>query len=174
MPNGGDITLNGKKSLQHQNTLRIRRWCGISNRKDAKYDVTDLGWNYYMNEFSAAIGLQQLKKLDKFNAKRKKIAKKFLEEINIKIKMPYNPDCSYHLYWIQVQNRNNFMKKMKENGIETGIHYLPIHKMKLYKTKSKLPITENTAKKIVSLPIHPNLDESDLDKIVRLVNKFAK
>ena len=66
------------------------------------------------------------------------------------------------------------MKKMNDNGIETGIHYLPIHKMKCYIGRGKLKLTEKIGKSIVSLPMHPNLTESDLDKIIKYTNRFAK
>jgi dTDP-4-amino-4,6-dideoxygalactose transaminase len=173
MPTGGAITLNGMKSNEFDNKLRIRRWCGITNRKETKYDVNQLGWNYYMNEFSAAIGLKQLKKLDKSNAMRRKIARIYSREISIEHKMPYDDNCSYHLYWIQVKNRTTFMKKMKENYVETGIHYKPIHTMQFYKEKLNLTITENVGKQIVSIPIHPSLAENEIDKIIQLVNKFS-
>ena len=65
------------------------------------------------------------------------------------------------------------MKKMQENNIETGIHYIPIHKMTFYLSKSKLPITEKAAKHVVSIPIHSNLDDDDVAKIIQLTNKFA-
>jgi len=174
MPTGGAITLNGKDSQVFNSILKSDRWCGISNRKGSKYDVTSLGWNYYMNEFSATIGIEQLKKLDRMNLDRKKIAKRYSKELQIDSKMPFNKDCSYHLFWIQIANREKFMKTMNENGIETGIHYFPIHQMKYYKIKSKLSITEKAGKNIVSLPIHPNLDESDIDKIINLTNKFSR
>ena len=173
MPNGGAITLNQKNSSKLQNILRSRRWCGIFNRKNVSYDVTELGWNYYMNEFSAVIGLVQLHKLDKMNNIRRKFAKRYSKEINVESKMPFNENCSYHFYWILVSNRDKFMKKMKANGIETGIHYKPIHNMRYYKSSKKLPITELAGNKIVSLPIHPNLSEFDVNRIIRLVNKFA-
>lgn len=173
MPTGGAITLNGKQSSKFKNILQSRRWCGISDRKGAKYDVTDIGWNYYMNEFSAAIGIEQLKKLDYTNKKREQIAKRYSDEIKLEKKMPFNKECSYHFYWIQVNKRDYFMKKMKENNIETGIHYLPIHNMKFYRNKTKLPITESIGKNIVSIPTHPNLDDSDVDKIIRLTNRFS-
>ena len=174
MPTGGAITINMKTSKKVRKILLERRWCGISNRKGVKYDVTDLGWNFYMNEFSAAIGLEQLKKLDNLNSKRKKTAKRYSKEINMERKMPFDKNCSYHLYWIQVKNRKFFMKKMTESHIETGIHYLPIHKMKYYNQNKHLPITENTSKSIVSIPIHPNLEDESVDKIIKLVNQFAK
>ena len=66
------------------------------------------------------------------------------------------------------------MKKMQEKGIETGIHYKPIHQMSLYNTKLQLPITEKIGREIVSIPIHANLDNSDVDKIITNVNRFAK
>ncbi len=132
-----------------------------------------LGWNYYMNEFSAAIGIEQLKRLDKMNSKKVKIAKRYSKEIDTEIKMPFDKDCSYHLYWIQVKHRESFMRKMQDNNIETGIHYRPIHTMTFYKDNAKLPVTEEASKKIVSIPIHSNLDESDVDKIIKLVNRFS-
>lgn len=173
MPSGGAITLNGKNSKKHKKILESLRWCGISNRQDTKYDVSRLGWNYYMNEFSAALGIIQLKKLDKLNNKRRRIANRYSKEIEIEMKMSFNKECSYHFYWIQVKNRDNFMKKMAEHGVETGIHYKPIHKMSLYKSSVKLPVTENVGKHIVSLPVHPNLTEMDVDKIIKLTNQFS-
>ena len=65
------------------------------------------------------------------------------------------------------------MKKLLENGIETGIHYKPIHKMSFYKDHTSLPITEEIAESIVSLPIHPNLSETDLELLIKMVNKFS-
>ena len=88
--------------------------------------------------------------------------------------MPFNENCSFHFYWIQVKNRKNFMKKMSENKIETGIHYNPIHKMSFYNSKIVLPITETAGSRIVSLPTHPNLTDNDINRIIKMTNKFAK
>lgn len=173
MPTGGAILLNDKNSIKQKEILKSLRWCGISNRKDTTYDISHLGWNYYMNEFSAAIGISQLKKLDKRNKKRQDIAQKYSKNIQDLTKMPFDKECSYHFYWIQVKNRNKFMKKMTEHGIETGIHYKPIHEMTFYKNSTKLPITEQVGKQIVSLPIHPNLTDNDVNKIIKLTNQFS-
>ena len=59
---------------------------------------------------------------------------------------------------------------MKANGIETGTHYSPVHKMSLYKSKIILPNTEKISKEIVTLPIHPNLSKKDVDFIIKSVN----
>ena len=173
MPTGGLISLNHKNSKKFKKILESKRWCGITNRKGVKYDVKEIGWNYYMNEFSAAIGLIQLKKLDKMNKTREKISKIYHKEINLNNKMPIENGSSYHFYWIRVKNRNKFMKEMKNVGIETGIHYRPIHKLSLYKQKNKLLVTENIENEIVSIPNHPNLKINDVEFIIKNINKFS-
>ena len=169
MPKGGAITINKKNKLL-KNKLNSLRWCGISNRKKSSYDITELGFNYYMDEISASIGIEQLKKIEKLNKKRFDIAKRYQKEIKISEKIPLNKECSYHLYWILVKNRKKFMDKMYSAGIETGIHYKPVHKMSFYKSKVNLPITEKIEGKIVSIPIHPNLKNNEIDKIIKLTN----
>ena len=173
MPTGGAVTIN-KNFRKFEKILRVRRWCGISNRIGSKYDVVDLGWNYYMNEFSAAIGIEQLKKISKMNLIRKQTAKRYCNEIKNPNKMMFDHDCSYHIFWIQVKNRDKFMKYMNRKGIETGIHYKPIHKMKFYSNKIKLINTENIANSIVSIPIHANLTNPQIDYIIKTINNFDK
>ncbi len=170
MPSGGAICLNGKNIVQSEKILKSLRWCGIENRNGFDYDVRMLGWNHYMNEISAAIGLIQLKKLDKANNIRKNISKRYFTELKIKNKMPYSDDYAYHFYWIRVKNRSKFMKKMLEKGIETGIHYKPVHLMTYYRNNTKLPITETISKEIVSIPTHPNLKEKEIDHIIKSIN----
>ena len=170
MPTGGLISINDKNYKKIGELLSARRWCGITDRKNTLYDVKEIGNNYYMNELSAAIGLVQLKKLDKLNSIRKKIAKRYYQEIKLSTKMQYDKNCSYHLYWILVKNRNEFIKKLSRYKIETGTHYKPVHTFSLYKSKTKLKITENVGKSIVTIPCHPNLKESDIDKIIKSIN----
>ena len=171
MPTGGIISINHKEHKQFRKILLARRWCGITDRIDSEYDVKELGWNYYMNEFSAAIGLIQLKKLNKLNNIKKNIAKFYDKQINVEHKIPFDKMCSYHLYWIRVNNRDRFRKELADKGIETGTHYKPIHQMSFYKSSNKILNTEKIAKEIVTIPIHPNLTKSQLDYIVKSINK---
>ena len=173
MPTGGLISINHKNHKQFRKMLLARRWCGITDRKGSEYNVEELGWNYYMNEFSAVIGLAQLKKLDRLNNIRKNIAKFYDKQIDVEHKTAFNKDCSYHLYWILVKNRKKFREKMWKAGIETGTHYKPIHTMKMYQSNTVLPNTEKIGKQIVTIPIHPNLKTFEMDKIVSSINKFA-
>jgi len=172
MPTGGLISINSKNYKKIEKTLKEKRWCGITNRNGVNYDVKNIGWNYYMNEFSAAIGLEQLKKLNHTNSRRKEIAKMYSKKILIEKKMPFDNECSYHFYWIRVKNRDEFREKLLKKGIETGIHYKPIHTFSLYKSKIKLPITEKIGKEIVTLPTHPNITKKDLEKVIKTVNQF--
>ena len=174
MPSGGAITLNRTSWKTDESNLKSRRWCGISNRRNSFYDVNEIGWNYYMNEFEASIGLIQLKKLEYNNSKRKENAKRYSNEINLEHKMPFDKNSSYHFYWIRVKNRKNFMKNMKECGVETGIHYKPIHTFKFYANSKRLPKTRLVSSQIVSLPTHPNLTNDDVNRIIKFTNKFSK
>ena len=173
MPTGGLIALNDRDHKKQKKLLESRRWCGISNRHGSSYDIKELGWNYYMNEFSASIGLLQLKKLDRMNNLRKKIAYRYYKEIELDEKIPFDKNCSYHIFWIRVKNRKKFMELMSKKGIETGIHYNPIHNTTLYNKKTKLSVTEKVGKEIVSIPIHTNLNDSNIDYIISNINKLV-
>ena len=173
MPTGGLISINHKNHKQFRKMLLGRRWCGITDRRGSEYDVKELGWNYYMNEFSAVIGLTQLKKLDRLNNVRKNIAKSYDNGIDVEHKILFDKRCSYHIYWICVKNRNKFRKNLDDIGIETGTHYKPIHKMSFYKKSNKILNTEKAGKEIVTIPIHPNLTQSQIDYIIKSVNKFS-
>ena len=172
MPTGGLISINHHSHKKFRKILESRRWCGITNRKDVDYDVQEIGWNYYMNEFSAAIGLVQLKKLDKLNRIRQNICKLYHKKINTEQKMPISSDSSYHFYWILVKNQKIFRKKMSKYGIETGTHYKPIHQMSMYNQTRKLPITEKIGKTIITLPTSPNLKKSQIEFIIKSINRL--
>ena len=172
MPKGGAITINKSNFKPIRKKLNSLRWCGIDNRKNSLYDITNLGYNYYMDEISATIGNIQLKKLEKMNRYKFYLAKQYFEELKTPQKMPITKDCSYHLYWIRVKNRKKFRKEMQNKGIETGTHYQPAHLMSIFKKKSKLPITEEIAKEIVTLPIHSNIKKNDVEYIIKSVNSL--
>jgi len=174
MPSGGLISINSDKSKILKKKLDALRWCGITDRKNSEYNVKNLGWNYYMNEFSAAIGLIQLKKLDKLNKIRRNICQFYFNELKIENKMPIDKNSACHFFWILVKDRESIRKKLFMKGIETGIHYAPIHKMKLYNSKEKLKNTEKISKQIISLPTHPNLSNNDVNYIIKTINKEIK
>jgi len=170
-PKGGAITLNGPKSKNFKKILLASRNSGISSQN--KNSVSQVGWNSYMNEFSAAICLEQLKKLNTMISTRYQTAKKYYNNIENENKMPLDKGCSYNFYWILVKNPRNFIKKMCENNIEIGNYHPPIHTLNYYQTKKKLVNTEHIAKHHVLLPTHPNLSAENVEKIIKLTNKFS-
>ena len=172
VPKGGLISINSKHAKKIKKELKSMRWCGIDNRKGSSYDVTNLGFNFYMDEISAAIGIEQLKKISILNKKRKNVAKRYHRELELEKKMPFDDNCSYHMYWILIKNRKKFINEMKLKGIETGTHYSPVHLMSYYKSKIKLPITEKVGKEIVTLPMHANLTKKDVDLIINTANSL--
>ena len=167
MPNGGAIALYDDEHLEE---LRTKRWCGIE-QKDGKRDVKGIGWNYVMNNVSAVCGIEQLRILDDNNDKRREIAKKYQQELDFR-RMPYNKDCSYHLYWILVNNRDEFRAKMSEMGIDTGFHYPSIDRFSAFK-EANIPTTHYVSDHIVTLPIHPNMTQSDLDRVIKSANSLV-
>ena len=172
MPTGGLISINSNNHKLLKKKLVESRWCGITNRKKLDYDIKNIGWNYYMNEFSAAIGRIQLGKLDVMNKKRREIATRYHKEIQNE-KMDISKNSVYHFYWILVKNRKKFQEEMNKMNIETVTHYKPIHKMSMYKKKIKLPVTDKIANEIITLPTHPNLTEENITRIINCVNKFS-
>jgi len=168
MPSGGAIALNNVDE-DVVGKLKARRWCGITERDGMKYQVNELGWNYYMNEISAAIGIEQLKKLDDHNQRRYEIAERYHSELSGCIPMPLDTFCSYHLYWIRVKARRKFIQKMENENIEVGIHYTPIDRFKLYK-RVNLPVTNMVATEIVSLPIHPRMSDDMVSRVIKVAN----
>lgn len=173
MPTGGAISINHKTASAFRKKLDSMRWCGIDNRKKYLYDVTSVAPNYYMNEISAAIGLVQLSKLDRLNARRKEIAKRYAQEIKLEHKMPYSDDCVYHLYWVMSGRREELARHLEGEGVEVGMHYRPIHTMSAYKSRANAPVTDRAGKRAVTIPIHANLSDDDVSHVISSINSFS-
>jgi perosamine synthetase len=185
---GGMITTNDEKQYQR---LKILRWLGIDKSTYERtetdkgklgaytweYDVPEIGYKYHMNDITAAIGIEQLKLLDKQNAYRRKLAKIYNHELNHPdiIALPYvSPDVvtSQHLYVIQVKRRDDLIIKLKANGIAAGVHYKLSNTYPMYeKYRSDVKNAERIAKNIVSLPMHTLLTPKDVRKIIKIINQ---
>ena len=170
----GLITTNSNKYYTKIKMLREYGWA-------KKYISSIEGRNSRLDEIQASILRIKLKNLDKDNIKRIKIANFYHKNLNKnKYSLPFIAKDNYHvfhLYVIKTNNRNKLLKYLLSNGVFAGIHYpKPIHLQKAYykkiKTSSNLKNTEFVCKKIVSLPIYPELTMQDQKKIVSLLNKF--
>ncbi|MEM2339654.1 MAG: DegT/DnrJ/EryC1/StrS family aminotransferase [Nitrososphaerales archaeon] len=157
----------------------------LANHGRSTWDThVKLGYNYRMGEINAAIGRIQLMKLTKMNEMRRRIAKlysKELEGINELIKPIEAPWAYhvYHIYAIRCVNRDKLREWLANKGIETGIHYrLPVHLQPFYTSLQlpnyKLPITEEITKTILSIPMHPNLKDDDVNYVIENIKEFFK
>lgn len=174
---GGIITTNDDEFNHDARALRAH---GESER----YEHVILGYNFRMTDVSAAIGVAQLKRLEGFNEKRIKNAEYLTDHINsIKgIEPPYvQKDVRhvFHQYTIRVsKNRDQLIEFLNNNGIGTGIHYpRPIYAQKLYEDlgfKDECLEAENAAREVISIPVHPGLNNEDLEKIVSVLEKGSK
>jgi dTDP-4-amino-4,6-dideoxygalactose transaminase len=148
-------------------------------RKD-KYLHEKVGYNLRFNEIQAAVGREQLKVLDDLNAGRRRAAQWYRRELAGVKGITLPPDdvigqteSVYHMFVIRLDNhdvRETLGRKLKEKGIETGVHYpVPNHQQpaitELYGTLPSLPKTEDYVKRILSLPMFPTLTEAEVKTV---------
>ncbi len=148
------------------------------------YDVVDLGFNYRINEVASAIGRVQLKKLDGNNEKRRRIVEEYNKRVGSisGISVPFRdhkekPSC--HIFPILLSedvSRNGFIDRLKEKGIQTSIHYPPIHLFTHYRKmlgvdEGALPKTEFIGEHEVTLPLYPLMGKEEVEYIVEVINK---
>ena len=184
---GGVIICNEKELYE---LCRKKRNLGMDRKnqtttswkdRSSSYDVDTQGFRYHMSNINAAIGLAQLKKVDKFISRRRKLAIKYdcafqsLEEIKT-LQVDYDT-VTPHIYVIRVENnlRDPLMKYLKDQDIETGVNYIPNHLHSFYKQENLvLPETEKAYKEILTLPLHCKLSDSDVDRVIACTREFFK
>jgi len=146
----------------------------------SSYDIQEVGYNYRTTEIQSTLGLVQLKKMDRNNKKRKKLVEVYRQELQgvDKISIPFpkfkgNP--SYHLFPILVApsiDRNKVMERLKDFGIQTSVHYPPVHLFSLYRKRfgfkmGMLHKTEEVSRREVTLPLHPRMNDEDVKWITK-------
>lgn len=182
---GGMVTTDNKEVTER---IKRLRWVGINKdcwQRSQKgyswyYEVVDLGYKYHMFDIQAAMGIVQLKKLNMLNEKRRKIVEFYnkklskIKEIELIKEKDYAKSANWN-YVIKAENRDNLIEFLKKNGIEAGVHYLPLYKHPFYKKigiKANVPVTDRVWKKLVTLPLYPDLSGGELNKIAETVKRF--
>jgi len=146
------------------------------------YDVIELGYNYRIDEIRAALGRVQLGKLDTNNARRQSLTqqyRKVLHELAPEITIPFenHPGISAaHIMPVLLPagtNRTLFMENMKEQKIQTSIHYPPVHHFTAYRkiTDTVLPVTEDLAEREVTLPLYPAMLDTDITLVAKTIKE---
>ncbi len=188
---GGMITTNNENLARRIKLLRSHGMTTMTLDRHRghtySYDVVEAGYNYRIDEIRSALGLIQLQKLPQNNDKRRQLTTYYrnaLQDVP-NISLPFSEHCqrsSYHIFPILLNeeiNRKQFMERMQVYGIQTSIHYPPIHLFSYYREKfgyqpGMLPFTETVADREVTLPLYPHLSFEDIDYIVESIQTIVK
>ena len=171
---GGMITTHDAKVAEKARLLR-------SHGMKRRYYYDMLGFNFRMSDVHAAIGLTQMARLPAFNARRRANAdflRGRIESVQVpKVRPEY--EHVWHQFTVRInggRDRDAAVEMLRENGVGTGVFYpVPAHQhdyMHEHVGTVSLPVTEKLSQEVFSLPVHPQLSQADLDKIVTEVNKL--
>ncbi len=145
------------------------------------YDVVDLGYNYRLDEIRSAIGREQLKKLPASNARREVLVGQYRQAFQQKapaLGLPFTDKrgvSSQHIFPILLPkgvDKEAFRERMKQDGIQTSFHYPPVHQFAIYRNEGEeLWMTENVARRQVTLPLFPSMTDEQQDWVIESVVK---
>jgi dTDP-4-amino-4,6-dideoxygalactose transaminase len=158
------------KDTSYSRNARLIRNQGMEKR----YHNEIAGHNFRMSDIHAAIGVEQLKKVEEWTEKRESNAI-YLNNAITEAETPHIPSGYrhvFHQYTIRVEKfRDSLADKLSADGIGNGIYYpVPVHRLPSFNESIALPETEMAAQEALSLPVHPSLTKSNLDRIARSVN----
>lgn len=156
-------------------------WHRYKNQRSWFYEVVDSGYRYHMSNINAAIGLVQLKKIDKFLEKRRRIARQYDEAFTGKpgielLRRDYGTIAPFN-YVIKVKDgrRDELLAYLNSNGVGAGVNYIPNHIQPFFKAISRpLPVTEKAWSQILCLPLYYDMTEADMGSVVERVKGFFK
>ncbi|MDI6694122.1 MAG: DegT/DnrJ/EryC1/StrS family aminotransferase [Anaerolineales bacterium] len=186
---GGMLVTNREDVVRQVNALRSHGMTSLTwDRHQGHaytYDVTTLGYNYRIDEIRSAIGLAQLSKLAQNNARRAEITRRYWQALrDTPLRLPFSHlegaaeiSPAYHILPILLPenaSRRQFMDEMKANGIQTSIHYPPIHQFSYHRRMfpgASLPQTERFAAREVTLPLYPHMDNTSLDAVIAALHE---
>ncbi|MEW6716782.1 MAG: DegT/DnrJ/EryC1/StrS family aminotransferase [Chloroflexota bacterium] len=143
------------------------------------YDVIELGYNYRLDEIRSALGIVQLEKLEQNNLKRAQITDQYRQALNhTSLEIPFTQhkgQSAHHIFPVLLppgSDRQAFMDNLREKGIQTSIHYPPIHTFSYYRhlyPDIRLSNTEEVAQREVTLPLYPTMSEAQINTVISAV-----
>lgn len=150
------------------------------------YEQHDLGFNYRMTDIQAALGISQMKKIDRFIARRREIAAKYNEGFaNCDLLTTPGQDhaarSSWHLYVIKLElerlkvDRGEIFKALRAERLGVNVHYIPVYYHPYYQQlgyqQGLCPVAEDLYQRIITLPLFPGMNDQDVDSVIKIVNK---
>ena len=185
---GGMITTNNKAYYER---LKRLAWCGIEKstfsrqNKDAytwDYDVKEIGYKFHLNDILSSIGIVQLNKLEKMNARRRQIVDKYnnafrkFDFIGCPVnKKGIKSSCHNYVAKINKGDRNDLISFLRERGITAGMHYKPVYLFPVYShIKAKCPVTDEVWTKLITLPVFPDMTDKQVNLVIDNVIEWGK
>jgi perosamine synthetase len=188
---GGMLATNNEDHAKRASIMRLHgirgdAWKRYTSEGSWYYEVVDAGLKANMPDLLAAIGGAQLKKADAFHQRRQQIAETYLHRLGKmdELEMPptgnSNKTHSWHLFILRLRpsmleiNRSEMIRQLKECGIGTSVHFIPLHLHPYYQqtfgySKGDFPQAEDAYSRCVSLPIYPDMTDSEVDRVMGTV-----
>ena len=189
MGDGGGLYVKDAEVLQRAKSFRFLGLAGNTlSGSDAmksqqerwwEYDLDSVSGRFVSNDIAAAIGRVQLQKLAGFIQRRARIWAQYQEAFKeiAGLTMPPEPlpncESSYYFYWLQLEEaRDELAHYLAANGVYTSFRYFPLHLVKYYSSEAQLPNAEKINRTTLNLPLHQNLSDADVEKVITLVKAF--
>lgn len=181
--NGGMLVSNSEDIINRAKLLSSHAMVSDEGSLDYIYDVVDIGFDYSMSQLDAAYIRAQIKEQDTNLARLKEIAQMYtrgLEGVeHITVPEPLSDEHPFSLYIIKVdKNRDSFARDLKEEGVEVGLHYIPLHFLSYYKNKYALkinnfPVALTSYQQIMSLPIYAGMCNKDVEFVIEKIKSVS-
>lgn len=182
--NGGMLVTDDEEIYKRAKLLHNHAIVRDENSLEYIYDVVDIGNDYSMSELDAAFIRAYIKQTDAHVKKHQDIAKTYNEALggvaHVSIPSNTSDEHPYSLYIVKIdKNRDSFAVDLKEAGIQTGLHYIPLNLISYYKSKYSLrvndfPVALRTYQQVLSLPIYSSMTDKDITFVIDTIKKIAK
>jgi len=184
---GGCVIVNSK---EEQEKLHYLRFLGVDkdtaerykNKRAWDYDVVSDGFRYHLTNIMASVGISQIKRVDEFIISRQKVCQRYNESfkniLGLKIHQSDFRGVSPFIYSIRVLNgkRELLIEHLRELEIDVGVHFIPVHKHSHFAKckRGDMTITEKVVSEVLTLPLHSNMKEEFVKRVIDGVNSFFK
>jgi UDP-4-amino-4-deoxy-L-arabinose-oxoglutarate aminotransferase len=192
---GGMVTTRDEKLAERMRTMRFHgvskdAWSRYGRSASPRYEVIEPGWKYNMLDLQAALGVEQMKKLERFNGQRAELAARYAEgladvpEVRPLERVLYDHVHAWHLYIVRLDlarlsiGRDEFMGELGKLGVGVGLHFTPVHLHRFYAEKygyqsGDLPASEAAGEAILSLPLYPLLSFAMQERVLAALKQVV-
>jgi len=182
--NGGMLVSDDDEIMERARLLANHAMVRDEDALEYIYDVVDIGNDYSLSQLNAAYIRAQIEEQESNIERQKVIAQMYSEALDgvehVTIPDMSNEENPFALYIIKIdKNRDSFAVALREEGIGSGLHYIPLHLLTYYKSKYSLrvndfPVALRTYQQVLSLPIYANMSDDEVNSVIKTIKKIAK